>query len=183
MDETNHSTHYHVDSVGEDYVKQESHHAYFTTKTNTTLMFEVWVLGTIPGISTVLAVTLFLAVFYEGIKFYLNTQVIKRMPRVVKNRTVSRVVSQIWKTTVHILHFTVGYAMMLCVMTYNIWVLVVVTLGSGIGYYFFSTCAKKPSKKARNKMTCMSKEEKIMYRSYVVKDKAEQGLLACESVV
>ncbi|RXN37900.1 putative low affinity copper uptake 2 [Labeo rohita] len=39
------------------------------------------------------------------------------------------------QTTVHILHVTLGYMLMLCVMSYNVWIFMGVVVGSVLGYY------------------------------------------------
>ena len=41
------------------------------------------------------------------------------------------------QTVMYVLQFVWGYFIMLSVMTYNVWILISVMLGFGIGYFFF----------------------------------------------
>ncbi|XP_054896690.1 probable low affinity copper uptake protein 2 [Poeciliopsis prolifica] len=39
------------------------------------------------------------------------------------------------QTCLHVLQVTLGYMLMLCVMSYNVWIFLGVVVGSGLGYY------------------------------------------------
>ncbi|XP_071480842.1 uncharacterized protein [Diadema antillarum] len=52
------------------------------------------------------------------------------------------------RSLVHILSVTLGYMLMLAVMTYNAYFLVAVALGSALGYFLFAPFRRPPPKKA-----------------------------------
>lgn len=45
--------------------------------------------------------------------------------------------SHLIQTLLHIVQVTVSYVLMLAVMTFNVWLIIAIVLGAGVGYFFF----------------------------------------------
>ena len=45
-------------------------------------------------------------------------------------------------TLLYMLHFLIGYFLMLIAMTYNVWLFLAVVLGCGIGYFLIDPCVE-----------------------------------------
>ena len=46
------------------------------------------------------------------------------------------------KTFLHVLHYAIGYFLMLAFMTYNYWICLSILIGIGIGYFIFGVSRK-----------------------------------------
>lgn len=119
------------------------HLPYLQLKTSSSLIVPQWSTNTIYGLVTAMVAAIFAAVGYEFLNEY---------SRHLRNRNIryhsgsrccgTEVFGCCDKLVLSILlmiRVVVGYFMMLCVMTMNIWLLISVVVGAGIGY-----CICKP---------------------------------------
>lgn len=54
------------------------------------------------------------------------------------NRRTIRILLHVTQTVLYLIQLTIGYMLMLVVMTYNAWLLISVVLGAGVGYLAFN---------------------------------------------
>ncbi|XP_071119274.1 protein SLC31A2-like [Haliotis cracherodii] len=123
-----------------DHISHHGHHIMtFQLWTSSSLLFRSWYLDSMHGLVTAMVFSSVLSVVYEGSKFYYHIGKILQT-RKSTNRWqgtfVAHYVSRMWKALAYTIHFLIGYILMLCTMTYNVWILLAVCIGSGIGHFF-----------------------------------------------
>ncbi|XDV38490.1 hypothetical protein PO909_007876 [Leuciscus waleckii] len=134
---------------------------HFEGSSNVTLLFDFWDVRGPAGMVLSVFVVLLLTVMYEFLKVWKIT-VGKQHSPVMKcgggSSALSNSPSEIslsptetittadtttkksWllhclQTAIHILQVTLGYMLMLCVMSYNVWIFLGVIMGSVLGYF------------------------------------------------
>ncbi|KAK6177721.1 hypothetical protein SNE40_015766 [Patella caerulea] len=104
------------------------------------MLTDTWLTSDIAGIGTALVFSFSLALFLECVKFYLHLSDYYKSDRGINSR--SDVKRRIRKVTDYFIRgcwhggqVLLANVIMLCVMTYNIWILACVCLGSGVGFF------------------------------------------------
>ncbi|XP_005101551.1 probable low affinity copper uptake protein 2 [Aplysia californica] len=111
------------------------HKTTFHTSTGDVLFFPEWVLHGRKETYLTCIVLVILGVCYQAIKFARQ-----QYGRKCKNLECKRYIlnkGHMLQTLMYLLQFVWGYVIMLSVMTFNVWILVAVLVGFGIGYFFF----------------------------------------------
>ncbi|KAJ1145770.1 hypothetical protein NDU88_012054 [Pleurodeles waltl] len=132
-------------------------HFFFSNKV--TLLFDFWKVNSPAGIALSVLVVLLMAILYEIIKLIkmkmqhrislaMTTPAHGREMLLEPDRTSinsgntdCNPPSKRWlglhlgASLLHVLQVVLGYALMLCVMTYNTWIFLGIIVGSVIGYY------------------------------------------------
>lgn len=110
---------------------------WLSARTNTAFLFKDWSTGNLTGLISALLASVVIAMFYEGVSYYglVRQTVNKERMRSSTVKKSSKIFQHTHKTFLHMLQVTIGYVLMLCVMTYNIWMLVSVAVGAGIGHF------------------------------------------------
>ncbi|XP_067677738.1 protein SLC31A2-like isoform X1 [Haliotis asinina] len=123
-----------------DHASHHSHHIMtFQLWTASSLLLRAWRLDTVHGLVTGIMFCCVLSVVYEGSKFYYHIGKILHSRKSTsrwQGTLVAHYVSRMWKALAYTIHFLIGYILMLCTMTYNVWLVLAVCLGAGIGYFF-----------------------------------------------
>jgi len=116
------------------------------------VLFQWWSISTVWELLLSMLGLFILAFLYEGLKFYRDylfrtslasgpqytsktDLTIADGPQPVRMSMFSS--AHVVQTLLHMLQFTISYALMLVFMTYNLWLCFAVLLGSGLGYFFF----------------------------------------------
>ncbi|CAL1537998.1 unnamed protein product [Lymnaea stagnalis] len=111
------------------------HKSTFHTETGAALLFPHWILYGKKEIYIACLLLVVMGITYQGIKFARQ-----QYGRKCRNLTCKRYIlnkGHFLQTLMYILQFLGGYILMLAVMTYNIWILLAVLVGLGLGYFFF----------------------------------------------
>ncbi|CAG5116249.1 unnamed protein product [Candidula unifasciata] len=111
------------------------HKKMFHTNLGDVLLFPQWVLNGKKETYLTCLLLVVLGIAYQGIKFARQ-----QYGRRCRNLHCKRYIlnkGHLLQTLMYLLQFIGGYALMLAVMTYNIWILISVLAGFGLGYLFF----------------------------------------------
>ncbi|GFR86811.1 high affinity copper uptake protein 1 [Elysia marginata] len=111
------------------------HKSTFHTDFGDVLLFPSWVLHTKKETYLACLVIVVLGIVYQGVKF-----VRQQYGRKCRNVNCKRYIltrGHMLQTLLYVLQFVGGYVLMLSAMTYNVWLLVAVVIGFGLGYLFF----------------------------------------------
>ncbi|KAK6188572.1 hypothetical protein SNE40_004720 [Patella caerulea] len=131
-------------------------HSTFRLFTTTPMLFQAWPTSTMAGLVMAIISTSMLAFIYEGLRYYVyvHSALDKRGEKCPKNATKYKLLSRISGSLLHMLHFTIGYILMLAVMTFNVWIFVSLILGATLGYFFIRPTVEhyfKITREKRNK--------------------------------
>ncbi|XP_052778197.1 uncharacterized protein LOC128215551 [Mya arenaria] len=117
-------------------------------------------ISTVGGIVGAMLVVILLATFLEGFKHWLYIRQ-RNGPDHTQVKGKSRQFTSFWNNIARIttslqkmLTVTVGYLLMLCVMTMNVWMLVSAVLGAGIGYLLLRPAVSACFAMRRTKHEC-----------------------------
>lgn len=138
-------------------VMSSGHHTKsFFHSDDTTYLFKEWMLTSASDTVIACLVLFLVAIAYEGIKTYQKELLKKKYSHsncypVATQATADRTncesrpwlrqmfsVLHLLSTVVHVFQVIIGYALMLAVMTMNVWLVVAVISGAGCGYFLFS---------------------------------------------
>uniref|UniRef100_A0AAY5EK31 Copper transport protein n=1 Tax=Electrophorus electricus TaxID=8005 RepID=A0AAY5EK31_ELEEL len=131
---------------------------YFESSSNVTLLFDFWNVHGPGGMVLSVFVVLLLTVIYELLKVWKTTLEKQSKPPPSSSLTnspsevclaptdltaptvVATLSANSWllhsfQTGVHVVHVVLGYMLMLCVMSYNVWIFLGVMVGSALGYF------------------------------------------------
>lgn len=149
---------HHVGSAVDGYGSAGGDHMpmYFHFSTKAIILFKEWEVSSVQGMVFSVIAVLILSALYEGLKYFreylfkkyfssleyssvsvLNDdgKTVTEIHKIARNRILS------WphavQTVLHTIQMLVSFALMLIVMTYNVWLLLAVAVGMGIGYFFF----------------------------------------------
>lgn len=111
------------------------HKATFHTDLGDILLFPSWILHGKKETYIACLLIVVLGVVYQGVKFARQQYGRKCHNLNCKRYILTR--GHLLQTLLYILQFVGGYVLMLSAMTYNIWLLVAVVIGFGLGYFFF----------------------------------------------
>ncbi|XP_048877004.1 probable low affinity copper uptake protein 2 [Brienomyrus brachyistius] len=146
---------------------------HFVDSSSVTLLFKFWDVRGPAGMVLSVFVVLLLTVFYEllkVLKVWLGEQAaptpsLRHPPEALGSSDAlasspsesslgstvqEKPAKKKWlqhslQTAIHVIHVTLGYMLMLCVMSYNVWIFLGVIAGSIIGYFvafpLFSRCS------------------------------------------
>ncbi|XP_032594611.1 high affinity copper uptake protein 1 isoform X2 [Drosophila grimshawi] len=132
-----------------------------------TILFSWWHIETVAGLIGSMIAIFLLALLYEGLKYYREYLFWKtynlleyrpvtgpqrnpeapRLPPPSAAAAPSPVqptmlsINHLYQTLLQVLQVTLSFLLMLIFMTYNVWLCMMVVLGSGVGYFLF--CWKK----------------------------------------
>ncbi|KAI1293714.1 High affinity copper uptake protein 1 [Halotydeus destructor] len=126
------------------------------------LLFKDWLLASCTETTIAIVVLFFLAIVYEAVKTYQVSLLTKKTSHSncypVASTTsgdschedypwLRQMFSWVHlvSTIVHMIQITIGYALMLAVMTYNVHLIVAVVTGSGVGFLLFSWRRRSPN--------------------------------------
>lgn len=116
---------------------ENDHYPYLQLKTSSHLIIPQWSTGSIYGLVAAMLAAIFAGVGYEFINEY-SRHLHNRYTRKDGSRCcgvdVFGCCEKFFMSILVVIRVIVGYFMMLCIMTMNIWLLVSVILGAGIGY-------------------------------------------------
>jgi copper transporter 1 len=131
---------------------------FFHTSYGDVYLFKEWILSSASDTVIACLVLFVVAIAYEGIKTYQNQLLKKKYSHgncyPVASQTASDSSnvchdSRPWirqmfslihvvSTLLHVVQVTLGYALMLAIMTFNVWMVLAVVSGAGLGYFAFS---------------------------------------------
>ncbi|RUS73677.1 hypothetical protein EGW08_018559, partial [Elysia chlorotica] len=111
------------------------HKSTFHTDFGDTLLFPSWVLYGKKETYLSCLLVVVLGIVYQGVKFARQQYGRKCHNLNCKRYILTR--AHMLQTLLYVLQFVGGYVLMLSAMTYNVWLLVAVVLGFGLGYFFF----------------------------------------------
>lgn len=120
-----------------------------------TVLFDGWKVSSIGSLIGSMVGIFFLAMFYEGLKYY-REYLFWKTYNSLQYRTVSvpaekgvgaednRIVQPTmfslmhgFQTLLHIVQIVLSYFLMLIFMTYNVWLCLAVVIGAAVGYFLF----------------------------------------------
>uniref|UniRef100_UPI00398F3923 protein SLC31A2 isoform X2 n=1 Tax=Pristiophorus japonicus TaxID=55135 RepID=UPI00398F3923 len=119
------------------------------------LLFDFWNVHSVAGMALTAMAVLFITVFYEILKVELvkldkkmldlmtetpNTraETLETQPIISNQQNASGkrwIWLHIFQSILHIIQIVISYLLMLCAMTYNVWVFLSIIVGAGIGYF------------------------------------------------
>ncbi|BFZ16732.1 hypothetical protein BsWGS_19771 [Bradybaena similaris] len=111
------------------------HKKMFHTGMGDVVLFPQWVLHGKKETYLTCLVLVVLGIAYQGIKFA-RQQYGHRCRNLHCKRYILNK-GHLLQTLMYLIQFIGGYALMLSVMTYNVWILIAVLAGFGLGYLFF----------------------------------------------
>ncbi|GFN93238.1 high affinity copper uptake protein 1 [Plakobranchus ocellatus] len=111
------------------------HKSTFHTDVGDVLLLPTWILHGKKETYLACLLIVVLGIAYQGIKFARQQYGRKCRNLKCKRYIMSR--GHMLQTLLYILQFGGGYVLMLSAMTYNVWLLVAVIAGFGLGYFFF----------------------------------------------
>lgn len=107
---------------------------FLSTRTSSIFLFFRWHTDTFLGLATGMVFSAVFGIVFESIHLIeYKVPKLKRHEKSFYNR--SNVAIMLARSVLHIFRVLVGYILMLCVMTMNLWILASVVLGCGIGYF------------------------------------------------
>ncbi|XP_006640636.3 protein SLC31A2 isoform X2 [Lepisosteus oculatus] len=141
---------------------------HFEDSSSVALLFDFWDVHGPAGMVLSVFVVLLLTVFYELLKvgkIWLSER--SRPPPPAEHQgsqaTLTRTASEsslppttpegsrnrwillyVVQAAVHVVQVTLGYMLMLCVMSYNVWIFLGVIVGSGLGYFLAFPFLRRP---------------------------------------
>ncbi|XP_041098525.1 probable low affinity copper uptake protein 2 [Polyodon spathula] len=133
---------------------------HFTASSRVMLLFEFWDVNGPAGMVVSVLVVLLMTVFYELLKIWkvsLDSRskppsLLDSVSRTTLVETVSEssaspaspqhsssnkrwLLFHVLQTVIHVVQVVLSYMLMLCIMSYNVWIFLGVVVGSGIGYF------------------------------------------------
>lgn len=106
------------------------HEKHFNTMTSSSFLLEDIYINTLQGIALAMIMTICIAILVESTNYYIFT----RRTHLAVFRTIpGKKMSHLVTTLLKVLSVALGYLLMLIAMKMNIWLVVSVILGSGIG--------------------------------------------------
>lgn len=118
---------------------QSTFHSGFT---DTVLLFKEWKISTFGEFLLSLLFIISITICAEGCRAYQTflaySLSVRRVNNESRNVTLTRrtrIYRHLLATVVYVFQLTFAYVIMLCVMTYQVYILVVVLIGVGLGYY------------------------------------------------
>ncbi|KAL5020935.1 hypothetical protein ScPMuIL_000090 [Solemya velum] len=109
--------------------------------TRNTFIAREWRVESVQGLIGAIVLSFVLTITQEGINSYIIFR--KKISRSKCKRQKIFLIVYIRKAIVRMLQMFTGYAIMLCVMTFSIFVLVSVCVGSGLGFFFGRYCCAR----------------------------------------
>lgn len=104
---------------------------WFKSFTRGPFLFEVWMTDTVTGLVAAMLLSVALAVMYECVNYSFNIYHLRAERwHTRQNRVIAHVLLSLLRT----ISFATAYIMMLCAMSFNIWILVSIVVGSGVGH-------------------------------------------------
>jgi len=115
------------------------HQMYFFASTNSTILFLDWTTSSWKSLLLACLGIFLLALTYEGLtalsQYITSLSVTARRTNHLKSSKCSKAVYfHLLQSLLHIVILVVGYSLMLVVMTFNVWLLIPIVLGCGLGY-------------------------------------------------
>ena len=109
---------------------------FLNAKTSSAYLVFGWRTDSFVGLITGMIVTTLLGFIFESLYLFgSKLPHIKRHESDVYNKR--NVTVMLMQSALHILRVIIGYILMLCVMTMNLWILASVLVGGGVGYFLF----------------------------------------------
>lgn len=109
---------------------------FLNTKTSSAYLVFQLKTDSFVGLVTGMIVTSLLGIIFESLYIFgSKLPTINRHESDVYNKR--NVTIMLMQSALHILRIVIGYMLMLCVMTMNLWILASVLLGGGVGYFLF----------------------------------------------
>ncbi|KAH9523745.1 hypothetical protein Btru_040816 [Bulinus truncatus] len=110
------------------------HQVFFTVQSSSVFLFKDWHICSTQDYAIALVVVCLLTIVYEVIQGLL------RLAEWTKDRTRRSsitlfLLSHVVPSVLHLLRVGFGYILMISVMTFNVWMLLTVTLAAGFGYF------------------------------------------------
>uniref|UniRef100_A0A1L8DEQ8 Copper transport protein n=1 Tax=Nyssomyia neivai TaxID=330878 RepID=A0A1L8DEQ8_9DIPT len=117
------------------------------------ILFKSWTVSEVGGFVGAAILIFVVAVLYEGLKYLReklyydahqlefaqdkdgSTQNLRNNSKPIRQQIFNK--AHIIQTFLHLIQVSVSYALMLIVMTYNVWLFLAVVLGACAGYLFF----------------------------------------------
>ncbi|XP_055695629.1 high affinity copper uptake protein 1 [Lutzomyia longipalpis] len=118
------------------------------------ILFKSWTVSEVGGFVGAAILIFVVAVLYEGLKYLReklyydahqmefsqqdkegSTQNLRNTSKPIRQQIFNK--AHIIQTFLHLIQVSVSYALMLIVMTYNVWLFLAVVLGACAGYLFF----------------------------------------------
>ncbi|XP_059613772.1 high affinity copper uptake protein 1-like isoform X2 [Phlebotomus argentipes] len=118
------------------------------------ILFKSWTVSEVGGFVGAVILIFVVAVLYEGLKYLReklyydahqlefaqqdkdgSTQNLRNTSKPIRQQIFNK--AHIIQTFLHLIQVSVSYALMLIVMTYNVWLFLAVVLGACMGYLFF----------------------------------------------
>lgn len=117
-------------------------------------LFVHWLTNTISGLIAALLLSVVLAMIFECMSYAFNVYHLRAERwHTRQNRVVAHVLLSLLKT----LSVGVAYIIMLCAMSYNIWILMAIVVGAGVGHLLgrplMSSLLKKEKKRVPDQTT------------------------------
>ncbi|CAH0561416.1 unnamed protein product [Brassicogethes aeneus] len=106
---------------------------YFHFTNGDLILFKNWKYTTTGGLIGYMFAIFLVAMAYEGCK-YLREHLYQRQPRTSLSMWNGQHFIQ---TIFQMIQMWISYCLMLIVMTYNVWLILAVVVGSGVGYFLF----------------------------------------------
>ncbi|KAK6470972.1 putative low affinity copper uptake protein 2 isoform X1 [Huso huso] len=133
---------------------------HFTASSRVTLLFEFWDVNGPAGMVVSVLVVLLMTVFYELLKIWkVSLDSRSKPPSLLDSSSRTTLVETVsessvppappqhsfsnkrWflfhvlQTAIHVVQVVLSYMLMLCIMSYSVWIFLGVVLGSAIGYF------------------------------------------------
>ncbi|CAL1537999.1 unnamed protein product [Lymnaea stagnalis] len=112
----------------------KGHKAYLSVSTNVYFLFKDWNLNSAKGLLVAILLTSLLAILHEIIIYllYLDQSLAGRNDK--RTCGVGFLSLHVRRSIMYLLHVGLAYILMLSAMSYNIWILLAISVGSGLGY-------------------------------------------------
>lgn len=105
---------------------------WFSYHTTGAFLAEGWKMEYIPGLVSAILFSVVLCIIYESSNYTFHIYYMTAQTWITqKNRRLARCLLSLVKT----FSVAASYIIMLCVMTFNIWILISVVVGSGVGHF------------------------------------------------
>lgn len=104
---------------------------WFTTFTKGPFLFELWLTNTEPGFVAAMLCSITLAILYDCMNYAFNVYHLRAERwHTRQNKVIAHVLLSLLRTV----SVAIAYVTMLCAMSFNIWLLISIVVGSGVGH-------------------------------------------------
>lgn len=114
----------------------------FTLRTTADFIIKGWHIDSYFGLSISMLLIIIIGMVFEGfqsfrfVHFMARAERYKRCCASPKQQRALALRTHLERSFLHMFQVVVGYMLMLCAMSYNVWIMISVVLGAGLGYFF-----------------------------------------------